>query len=172
MSFIPAIIWAGCYCSLRFGLNCWDGVRSTASSQPYPHLWNTAPGVLNLSLASLLACACYWLAKPLPPECHLPQLIWGGVFKQATPFELKLFLGSNLPILHLLAFWKLLRNSSAFSWFLKGKLFSDIFQVLKCERFCWLPLRSHCFATSQVAFVKLAWSYAFGRSRVALLPAN
>ena len=123
MSFIPAIIWAGCYCSLRFGLNCWDGVRSTASSQPYPHLWNTAPGVLNLSLASLLACACLWLAQPLPPECHLPQLLWGGVFKQANTSELKLSLAFSLPVSHLLAFWKLFATWRLFTSFSKWKWF-------------------------------------------------
>ena len=72
-------------------LNCWDGVRSTASpSQPHPHLWTTAPCDHNWFLASLLACARFCLPSLSPPSVTFPSQ-FGEVFsfKQTNAIELK-----------------------------------------------------------------------------------
>ena len=86
-SLIPCTLaWWLCYV-----LNCWDGVRSTASPpQPHPHLWTTAPCDHNWFLASLLACARFCLPSLSPPCVTFPSQ-FGEVFfsKQTNAIELK-----------------------------------------------------------------------------------
>ena len=59
-------------------------------------------------------------------------------------------------------------NLSAFSWFLKGELFSDSVYVLKCEAILLPPsvLALLCHITG--SFCEACLEYALGRSRVAL----